>query len=257
MDSKKSVTVLAALFICLSLHSGTAFSIHNGLQVRNLILPTPSNGILQSLKMVGDSQSYYGDSGSFIVKEFSQYEELEEIVQLASQPIPERPDGIVCVVKYTSSSRPECITTEADYERLARGNPATIFLRCFQEYESADLLFGKADVQNFPTFDVFYGGNRVARVEGSSISEIQDVLSMYQLQNSKLDLFSEESSEKRETQWGDGSAKDTSKTPRTTGRFIPGYDWGSEKGFFDDQGDKAQESFEDSFGNWLPNMNDE
>jgi len=198
-----------------------------------------------------------GDSGSFMVKEFNQYEELEEIVQLASQAIPERPDGIVCVVKYTSSSRPECLPTEAEYERLARDNPATIFLRCFQEYESADLLFGQANVQNFPSFDVFYGGNRVARVEGTSISELQDVLSMYQLQNSRLDLFSEEASEKRGAEWGDGSAKDMSKTPRTTSRFVPGYDWGSEKGFFDDQGDKAQESFEDSFGNWLPNMDDE
>jgi len=205
--------------------------------------------------MVGDSQSYYGDSGSFMVKEFSQYEELEEIVQLASQPIPERPDGIVCVVKYTSSSRPECLPTEADYERLARENPATIFLRCFQEYESADLLFGKANVQNFPTFDVFYGGNRVARVEGSSISELQDVLSMYQLQNSKLDLFSEDASEKRQAQWGDG--KDMAKTPKTTNRFVPGYDWGSDKGFFDEAGGKAEQSFEDSFGNWLPNMDDE
>lgn len=148
---------------------------------------------------------------------------IAEIVQLASQAIPERPDGIVCVVKYTSSGRPDCTNTEAEYERLANQNPATIFLRCFQEYENAQLLFGQANIQNFPTFDVFYGGNRVARVEGSSISELEDVLSMYQLMNSDLDLFSEEASQKRATQWGDGSAPDTSKTPRTTARFVPGY----------------------------------
>jgi len=35
------------------------------------------------------SGEQYGDS-SYIVKEFTMYEDLEEIVQLASQPIPER-----------------------------------------------------------------------------------------------------------------------------------------------------------------------
>jgi excinuclease UvrABC helicase subunit UvrB len=56
--------------------------------------------------MVGDAQGdYYGESsGSFIAKEFSLYEELNEIFHLASQSIPERPDGIV----YTSGSRQEC-----------------------------------------------------------------------------------------------------------------------------------------------------
>ena len=219
--------------------------------------PLSSDFSCITLNLVGDSQSYYGDSQNFMVKEFSQYEELEEIVGLASQPIPERPDGIVCVAKYSSASRKECRPTEPEYERLARDNPATVFLRCFEEYEGADLLFGQASVQNFPTYDVFYGGNRVARVEGSNISELQDVLSMYQLQNSQLDLFSEEATYKRKAQWGDGSAANMAKTPKTTNRFIPGYDWGSDRGFFDDQGDKAQQSFEDSFGNWLPNMEDE
>jgi hypothetical protein len=125
--------------------------------------------------------------------------------------------------KYTSKTRLECRSTEAEYERIARQNPATVFLRCFEEYENAELLFGQANIQNFPTFDVFYGGNRVARVEGSSVSELEDVLSMFQLMNSDLDLFSEEASQKRATQWGDGSSTDVNKTPRTTARFIPGY----------------------------------
>ena len=212
-----------------------------------------------SLNMVGDARGdYYGESsGSYMVKEFSLYEELEEIVQLAGQPIPERPDGIVCVAKYTSATRPECRATEAEYERLARANPATIFLRCFEEYENASLLFGQANVQTWPTFDIFYGGNRVARKEGPDIAELQEILSMYQFQNSDLDLFSEDASRKRAQQWGDGTAKDMSRTPRTTNRFVPGYDWGSSKGFFDDLGDKAQESFEDTFGNWVPNIEDD
>ena len=201
---------------------------------------------------------YNGDStGSYMVKEFSLYEDLNEIVQLASQPIPERPDGIVCVAKYTSKARPECHSTEEEYARLARNNPATIFLRCFEEYENADLLMGQANVQTWPTYDIFYGGNRVARVEGAQMSELDEVIQMYQFQNSELDLFSEQAELKRKLKWGDGNAKDMSKTPRTTNRFIPGYDWNSDKGFFDEQGAKAQQSFEDMYGNWLPNVDDD
>lgn len=73
-------------------------------------------------------------------------------------PLPERPDGIVCVVKYTTSVRADCRATEAEYERLARDNPATLFLRAFSEYHDAHLLFGQADVTVWPTFDIFYGG---------------------------------------------------------------------------------------------------
>ena len=211
------------------------------------------------LEMVGDARGeYYGESnGSYMVKEFSLYEELNEIVQLAGQPIPERPDGIVCVAKYTSATREECKATEAEYERMARENPATIFLRCFEEYENSHLLFGQANVQTWPTFDVFYGGNRVARMEGPNLQELDEILNMYQFQNSELDLFSEDASRKRELQWGDGKAKDMSRTPRTTARFVPGYDWNSDKSFFDEQGDKAQQSFEDTFGNWVPNIEDD
>ena len=182
--------------------------------------------------MASANNAYYGESSSFMIKEFSLYEELQEIVQLASQPLPERPDGIVCVVKYSSLFRDDCRATEAEYERLARNNPATIFLRCMQEYDNADLLLGQAQIQNWPTFDIFYGGNRVARVEGSSLSELEQVLNMYQFQNSQLDLFSEEAVETRK--WGE--TKDMTTTPRTTNRFVPGYDWNKKGGFFDEQG---------------------
>jgi len=93
----------------------------------------------------------------------STYEQLEEIVKLASQPLPERPDGIVAVAKYSkaspaSSDGEDCRATEAEYERLARQNPATLFLRCFAEYENAAILIAQAQVVAWPTFDVFYGG---------------------------------------------------------------------------------------------------
>lgn len=88
-------------------------------------------------------------------------DQLEEIVSLAAQPLPERPDGIVLVAKYTSASKESdvaCRTTEAEYERLARKHPATLFLRCFREYDNADLLHGQAGVTVLPTFDLFYRG---------------------------------------------------------------------------------------------------
>lgn len=85
-------------------------------------------------------------------------EQLEEIVQLASQPLPERPDGIVLVAKFTSATTGPCRDTEAEYERLARQNPSSLFLRCFAEYENAPLLMGQAAVTTLPTFDLFYGG---------------------------------------------------------------------------------------------------
>lgn len=185
----------------------------------------------------------------------SEYEQLEEIVKLASQPLPERPDGIVAVAKYTSAQIEACLSTEAEYERLARDNPATIFLRCFAEYENAPILIGKANVQNWPTYDLFYGGNRVARIEGNSLTELEEALDRFQLQNSKLDLFSEQSSKP----WGgeERQRTDPSATPRTTARFIPGYDWGSDKGFFDEVGDRAVKSFEETFENWIPDIDDD
>ena len=197
---------------------------------------------------------YYGESGSsFVIREFGAYDQLEGIVELTGRPLPERPDGIVCVAKYSSSLDPACVKTEAQYERLARDNPSTCFLRCFREYEDGDLLMGQAGVTAFPTFDVFYGGNRVARISGSSsYTELDKILGMYQLQNTKLDLFSESADNSRRLEWGDGKIKSPMDTPRTTGRFIPGYDWDKDDGAFDDAASKYEDDFENTFGNWVP-----
>ena len=178
------------------------------------------------------------------------------MIQLAAQPLPQRPDGIVCVAKFTSASDDGCRATEADYERMARDNPATIFMRCFQEYEHSHLLLAQAEISLWPSFDVFYGGNRVARVEGSNYDELQDVLQMYQMQNSQLDLFSEDADNETRLAWGDGKLQSATKTPRTTNRFIPGYDWDKDRGFFDDLGDQFQDDFEKTYGEWTPNVED-
>jgi len=100
---------------------------------------------------------------------------------------------------------------------------------------------------------VLPSGNRVARVEGPNHAEVEELVERYQFQNSNLDLFSEHAVQP----WGDRRVKDASRTPRTTARFLPGYDWNKDRGFFDDLADKAQADFERQYGDWLPNTKDE
>ncbi len=90
-------------------------------------------------------------------------------------------------------------------------------------------------------------------MEGSNHAEVEELLGRYQFQNSRLDLFSETAPQR----WGDGRVRNPDATPRTTARFLPGYDWDKDRGFFDDLADKAQADFEQQFGNWLPNTEDE
>jgi hypothetical protein len=206
------------------------------------------------------NNDFFGESrDSFMLKEFSTYEDLTTIVKLSSMPLPERPDGIVTVAKYSSANRQNCIATEDQYERLARSNPATLFLRCFEEYKNANLLIGQAQISTFPTYDIYYAGNRVARIDGN-VLEVERVLNMYQLQNSDLDLFSEAADNEKRVAFGEGkssSSSSSSGTPKTTARFIPGYDWNTDGGAFDEAAKKAEDSFEDTYGNWLPNMDDD
>jgi len=218
------------------------------------------------------SDSYYGSIDSaFIIREFSIYDQLEDIVNLASKPLPDRPEGIVVIAKFTSSTNPDCRATEASYERLARDNPATLFLRCFQEFEDAQSLFTRAAVEVVPTYDVFYKGNRVARVDGQRLSDLENVINQYQFLNSELDLFSEDSTVRspigtlqQSSPWGNGSGSDWAeytKTPRTTASFIPGYDWNKKGGFFDELATDLQKktgfNFEESYENdWMPKIDD-
>ena len=103
--------------------------------------PPASSSSSSVLFLAEGRGDYYGESGSsFVIREFGAYDQLEGIVELTGRPLPERPDGIVCVAKYSSSLDPACVKTEAQYERLARDNPSTCFLRCFREYEDGDLL---------------------------------------------------------------------------------------------------------------------
>ena len=84
------------------------------------------------------------------------------------------------------------------------------------------------------------------------------MLDGYQLINSKLDLFSEEADNKRRLAWAEGKLRSGTGeiTPRTTASFIPGYDWNIEGSAFDEAAKKAEDEFEDTYGNWLPNISD-
>jgi hypothetical protein len=94
-------------------------------------------------------------------------------------------------------------------------------------------------------------------LEGANYPELEELLQRYQFMNSDLDLFSERANQKRKLQWGDGKVKDASRTPRTSNRFLPGYDWNSNRGFFDGFADKLQEDFETQYENWIPNVDDD
>ena len=256
--------IIVALAIALHIELSGAFSCTRTMPLRSATAAGTGTGTADtstttSALFLEGRGEYYGESGSsFMVKEFSTYEQLEEIVALTARALPERPDGIVCVVKYSSAMDEACVKTEAQYERIARENPSTCFLRCFSEYENADLLLGQTGVSVLPTFDVFCGGKRVSRVQGSSsYVELERLLQMYQLQNSKLDLFSESADNKRRLEWGNGQTKSPMETPRTTGRFVPGYDWDKDGGAFDEAASKAEDDFEATFGNWVPDISDE
>ena len=214
----------------------------------------------QSLTQNGifsEAQYYQSlDSSSSLVKEFSLYSQLEELTELASNPLPDRPDGIVTIAKFSSLERKECRETEPEYERLSRLHPDTLFLRCYEEFEDANLLMSQAKVMALPTFDIFYKNKRVGRVEGNEITEVEEYIKRYGFINTKLDLFSEEAQNREQLKWGDGAPIDYSRTPRTTARFVPGYDWNTKKGFFDAQADKAMEDFEGMYENWTPKIDD-
>ena len=222
--------------------------------VRTLPVTAP----LQLAAAANNKQTEATPNASFMIQEFALMEQLSEIVQLSSQPMPERPDGIVCVVKWTSATRPVCTQTESEYERLARAHPDTIFLRCYEEVEDALITITNAKVTTFPTFDVFYGGNRVARMEGPEYGLVHEQILRHGMINSKLDLFSEEAdNQKRLAAWGDGKINpDYNATPRTTARFIPGYDWDSNDSFFDTAANKAAKDFEGQYENWVPPMDE-
>ena len=210
-----------------------------------------------SLSSSSSSDAAAGDSSSYMVTGFNTLEELDTLVQLARRAIPDRPDGIVVVVKYSSFQRDDCQATEAEYDRAARTNPASLFLRCWEDDPQAAVLLQQVDVRTWPTIDVFYQGSRVARLEGPPVCshDLDAVLNRYQVLNSTLDLFSEQATPTTDR----NDARSTQTTPpRTTARFLPASEGNTAPSVVAAPGDDpAPQSFEDTFENWLPNIEDE
>jgi hypothetical protein len=151
---------------------------------------------------------------AFTINEFTSASDLLDILTLSSQPLPNRPDGVVVVVKYTSLT---LSNTECDYLNLSRAHPDTIFLRCFKEYSGSQSAFSSAQVSSTPTYDIYDSGRRVGRVIGEQLDEVDGWIRRFGYVVSKTDLFSEDADVKEQLKWKSG--KGGGGTPRTTGRF--------------------------------------
>ena len=135
---------------------------------------------------------------AFTINEFSSASDLLDILTLSSQPLPNRPDGVVVVVKYTSLT---LSNTECDYLNLSRDHPDTIFLRCFKEYEGSQSAFSDALVSSTPTYDIYDSGRRVGRVVGEQLDEVDGWIRRFGYVVSKTDLFSEDADVKEQLKW--------------------------------------------------------
>ena len=122
------------------------------------------------------------------------------------------------------------------------------------QFEGFDALVSTMDVRVLPTWDIYFKGNRVGRVEGSKEGEVAGWIARYGYQNTDLDLFSEDSTE-NSLAWGKRGSE--AGEVRTTARFVPGYDWDREGSAFDDAAQKAEDAFTDDFENWSPNVDDD
>ncbi|GMI44573.1 hypothetical protein TrCOL_g2362 [Triparma columacea] len=190
---------------------------------------------------------------AFTINEFTSASDLHDILTLSSQPLPNRPDGVVVVVKYTSLT---LSNTECDYLNLSRAHPDTIFLRCFKEYSGSQSAFSDALVSSTPTYDIYDSGRRVGRVIGEQLDEVDGWIRRFGYVVSKTDLFSEDADVKEQLKLKSGKGGGGG-TPRTTGRFVPGYDWDKKGGFFDETAENMENDFIDTYGDWRPQTEDD
>mmetsp|Transcript_10679 Transcript_10679/g.21972 ORF Transcript_10679/g.21972 Transcript_10679/m.21972 type:complete len:244 (+) Transcript_10679:79-810(+) len=189
---------------------------------------------------------------AFTLNEFSTVDELQSILSLSSQPMPNRPDGVVVVVKYTSIS---LNNQEGGYISMSRDHPDTLFLRIFKEYDNSDATFAYSSVSSTPTYDIYSSGRKVGRVVGENLDEVEGWVTRYGYVVSKTDLFSEGVDARETLKWKPGQGD--RNTPRTTAAFIPGYDWDKKGGFFDETAKEMEDNFMDTFENWRPDVDDD
>lgn len=168
--------------------------------------------------------------------------ELHEIVKLASRPMPDRPQGMVCVAIYTTSNWKDNKNNNMEpYVVLARNYPGSLFLMNSNINNSINnRLLLPSSASPSPTtkttvIHVYAGGKRVAQIVENSLcggnnegvlSQLQHVLES-QLQHAPLtfDLLAP-------------TPSSSSLPTETIDAVAEEYD------------------FESSYGNWLPNVED-
>lgn len=169
--------------------------------------------------------------------------ELYEIVKLASRPLPDRPQGMVCVAIYTTSSNWKDNNKNNNmeaYEILARNYPGSLFLMNTNMNNSINnnllLPSSPPSPATITTIiHVYAGGKRVAQIVENSLCGGNEDVFLSQLQHElesqlqhapplKFDLLAQTPSSSLPTETIDKVAEE--------------YD------------------FESSYGNWLPNVED-
>eukprot|EP00284_Hemiselmis_tepida_P018140 CAMPEP_0174941632 /NCGR_PEP_ID=MMETSP1355-20121228/72267_1 /TAXON_ID=464990 /ORGANISM="Hemiselmis tepida, Strain CCMP443" /LENGTH=119 /DNA_ID=CAMNT_0016188753 /DNA_START=65 /DNA_END=421 /DNA_ORIENTATION=+ len=113
------------------------------------------------------------------VRDVAAEEDLLQIVELASQPLPNRPDGTVTVIMYTSVEDPANQAVEYEYERMSEQRPDCVFLRCYKEYQGAQNFLAVRNVATFPFFEVFYRNAGVGRVAGPQLDRVEGYLKQF------------------------------------------------------------------------------
>ena len=237
-----------AIFVCVG---GFGFPPHS-LPLSNLSLTPfrPGSNLRSSL-----------DSETSPVRPFADHDELMSLVELAANPLPGAGEGVILVAKYSNSREEGRIVSEYDkwgdaevvideaYQQLAVENPSTIFLQCDVAFQGGKLAMAKAEVNVLPTFDIFCKGNKVGRVQGPEYNEIVGWLTRYGMTSLSGETNQEAPNfvNNRVNPWGQRN-ENNNKTPRTTASFIPGFDWDSPDGAFDQAGKQAEEQFRAIFG---------
>jgi len=200
------------------------------------------------------------DSETSPVRPFADHNVLLNLVELAANPLPGAEEGVIVVAKYTDSKREGKLVSEFDkwgdaevtvdegYSQLAVEYPSTIFLQCDACFAGGKIAMATAGVTTLPTFDFFFKGNKVGRVSGPQYNEVRGWLTRYSMTSltGEANPDAPDFVNNRVEPWGE--KKNMGRTPRTTARFVPGFDWDSSQGAFDKAGKDAEDKFRAIFG---------
>jgi hypothetical protein len=160
----------------------------------------------------------------------SHEEQLQEIVKLASRPLPDCPWGMVCVAIYIKRNG-----DPQEYEMLARNNPASLFLMNTNINMNIKTDLSSSTTTSSTTtttMDVYSAGQRVARIVGDSLESIDCITGSTVLTRLQhvLDSYAPRST----LELSSAVSSSTTEMEEPTMEY----------------------DFESSYGNWLPNVDD-